>query len=71
MVRISYATIAIILTAVAALFYGAFALYGTWSNSHRLAVRGGQDNGTDPETDELGQRHAHQEEKEDHGSYRR
>ena len=63
----SYTTIAIILTLVAALFYGAFLLYGTWIDGRRQAV---QNKGLHPETDNFGQVHAREEEEED-GSNRR
>lgn len=64
--HMSYTTVAIILTLVAVLFYTAFVLYGTWIDGRRQAVR---DRGLHPETDELGQVHAREEEDE-HGSYR-
>ncbi len=63
----SYTTIAIILTLVAVLFYGAFVLYGTWIDGRRQAVR---DKGLHPTTDDSGQVHAREEENEDHGSDR-
>lgn len=66
MVSMSYSTIAIILTLVAVLFYGAFVLYGTWIDGRRQAMR---DKGLHPATDDSGQVHAREEE-EDNGSYR-
>ena len=60
----SYTTVAIILTLVAVLFYGAFVLYGTWIDGRRQAVR---DKGLHPETDEFGKVHAREEE-EDNGN---
>ena len=62
MVSMSYTTIAIILTLVAVLFYGAVVLYGTWIDGPRQAVR---NKGQHPETDEFGQVHAREEEEED------
>ena len=67
MVSMSYTTIAIILTLVAALFYGAFVLYGAWIDGRRQAVR---NKGLHPETDDLGQVHAREEEEENHGDRR-
>ena len=67
MVSMSYSTIAIILTLVAALFYGAFVLYGTWIDGRRQALR---EKGLHPTTDETGQVHAREEEEDDNGSYR-
>ncbi len=67
MVSMSYTTVAIILTLVAVLFYGAFVLYGTWIDGRRQAVR---DKGLHPTTDDSRQVYAREEENEDHGSYR-
>lgn len=67
MVHISYTTVAIILTAVAVLFYGAFVLYGTWIDGRRQAMR---DKGLHPTTDDTGEVHAREEEEEKNGSYR-
>ena len=68
MVSMSYTTIAIILTLVAVLFYGAFVLYGTWSSridGRRQALR---NQGLHPESDDFGQVHAREEEEENHGN---
>jgi hypothetical protein len=62
MVSMSYTTVAIILTLVAVLFYGAFVLYGTWIDGRRQAMR---DRGLHPETDDSGQVHAREEEEND------
>lgn len=62
MVSMSYTTVAIILTLVAVLFYGAFVLYGTWIDGRRQAMR---DKGLHPETDDFGQVHAREEEEND------
>ena len=59
----SYTTIAIILTLVAVLFYGAFVLYGTWMGG-RQALR---DEGMHPERDSSGPVHAREEEKDEDG----
>jgi hypothetical protein len=64
MVKMSYTTLAIILTLVAVLFYGAFVLYGTWIDGRRQALR---DKGLHPETDDLGQVHAREEDEENDG----
>ena len=58
----SYTTIAIILTAVAVLFYGVFVLYGTWIDGRRQDLR---DQGLHPMTDDNGQVHAREEEDTD------
>jgi len=65
MVSMSYTTVAIILTLVAVLFYGAFVLYGTWIDGRRQALR---NKGLHPETDDFGQVHAREEEEENHGN---
>ena len=65
MVSMSYTTIAIILTLVAVLFYGAFVLYGTWIDGRRQALR---DQGLHPRTGDNGQVHAREEEEENHGN---
>ncbi len=57
----SYTTIAIILTFVAVLFYGAFVLYGTWIDGRRQALR---EKGLHPTTDRNGQVHAQEDEDE-------
>ena len=66
MVSISFTTVAIILTLVAALCYLGFVLYGARIDGRRQAVR---EEGLHPETDSDGQVHAREEE-EDHGSKR-
>ena len=63
----SYTTVAIILTLVAGLFYGAIVLYGTLIDGRRQAVR---DKGLHPITDSAGQVHAREEETRDNGSHR-
>ena len=60
----SYTTLSIALAAMAALFYGAFVLYGAWVDGRRQAVR---DKGLHPTTEPSGQVHAREKEKE-HGS---
>ncbi len=68
MVSMSYTTIAIILTLVAVLFYGASVLYGTWSSrsdGRRQALR---NQGLHSGTDRFGQVHAREEEEENHGN---
>jgi hypothetical protein len=64
MVKMSYTTIAIILTVVAVLFYGVFVLYGTWIDGRRQALR---DKGLHPETDDLGHVRAREEDEENDG----
>ena len=59
MVSMSYTTIAVILTLVAVLFYGAFVLYGTWIDGRRQALRS---KGLHPETDDFGHVHAQEDE---------
>ncbi|MBE7159118.1 MAG: hypothetical protein INR62_11935 [Rhodospirillales bacterium] len=54
----SYTTVAIILTLVAVLFYGAFVLYGTWIDGRRQAMR---EKGLHPTTDSSGHVHAREE----------
>ena len=61
----SYTTLAIVLTAVAVLFYGAFASYGAWVDGHRQSLR---EQGLHPTTEPDGHVHAREEEKEDNGS---
>jgi hypothetical protein len=65
MVSMSYTTVAIILTLVAVLFYGAFVLYGTWIDGRRQKLR---EEGLHPTTDDNGAVHAREEEEEDHGN---
>ncbi len=67
MVSMSYTTIAIILTLVAVLFYGAFVLYGKWIDGRRQALR---EKGLHPTTADTGQVHAREEETRDNGSHR-
>lgn len=59
MVSMSYTTVAIILTLVAILFYGAFVLYGTLVDGRREALR---NKGLHPTTDPDGHVHAREEE---------
>ena len=68
MVSMSYTTIAIILTLVAVLFYGAFVLYGTWSMRHDSRSQAVRDKGLHPRTDDFGHGHAPEEEQENHGN---
>lgn len=63
----SYTTVSIVLTVVAALCYAAFVLYGACIDGRRQAVR---DKGLHPVTDIPGEVHA-QEEENVHGSKRR
>lgn len=58
----SYTTVAILLTVMAVVFYGAFVLYGTWIDGRRQAMR---NKGLHPETDETGQVHAREEDTDD------
>lgn len=62
MVSMSYTTVAVILTAVAVLFYLVFVLYGTWIDGRRQRLR---DRSLHPETDAFGHVHA-REESDDH-----
>ncbi len=61
-VSMSYTTIAIILTLVAVLFYGAFVLYGTWIDGRRQELR---EKGLHPTTDDNGQVHAREDDPND------
>lgn len=55
----SYTFVAVVLTVVAAVFYGAFVLYGAWIDGRRQAVR---ENGQHPVTDDTGVVHAREQE---------
>ena len=64
MVSISYTTIALILTLVGVLFYGAFVFYGTWSNRHDSRRPTLPDQGLQPDSDPHGHSHSHAQEDE-------
>ncbi len=51
----SFTTVGIVLTVVAAFFYGAFVLYGAWIDGRRQKIR---DRGMRPVTESTGEVHA-------------
>ncbi len=58
--RFSFTTVAIILTVLAVVLYGAFVLYGAWIDGRRQAVR---EKGLHPTTEPDGEVHAREEER--------
>lgn len=58
----TYTTVGVILAAVAAIFYGAFVLYGAWIDGRRQSIR---DRGQHPVTEETGAVHAKEQERQD------
>ena len=64
--HMSYTAISIVLAIVAALFYGAFVLYGAWIDGRRQKVR---EEGLHPVTGALGEVHA-QEQESNNGNQR-
>ena len=58
----SYTAVSIVLTVVAAAFYGSIVLYGAWIDGRRQAVR---DKGLHPVTEPTGAVHAREQETHD------